>query len=111
MNKKGFTLIELLSTITIMTLIATVLTINVLNIFESKKNIAEERTNNIITTAASVYLELKENKELKESCKINGCNISINTLIKEGLLNENDVDNSKVINIYYENNEQKYTIN
>ena len=111
MNKKGFTLIELLSTITIMTLIATVLTINVLNIFESKKNIAEERTNNIITTAASVYLELKENKELKESCKINGCNISVNTLIKEGLLNENDVDNSKVINIYYENNEQKYTIN
>ena len=111
MNKKGFTLIELLSTITIMTLIATVLTINVLNIFESKKNIAEERTNNIITTAASVYLELKENKELKESCKINGCNISINTLIKEGLLNENDVDNSKVINIYYENNEQKYIIN
>ena len=111
MNKKGFTLIELLSTITIMTLIATVLTINVLNIYESKKNIAEERTNNIITTAASVYLELKENKELKESCKINGCNISINTLIKEGLLNENDVDNSKVINIYYENNEQKYTIN
>ncbi len=111
MNKKGFTLIELLSTITIMTLIATVLTINVLNIFESKKNIAEERTNNIITTAASVYLELKENKELKESCKIKGCNISINTLIKEGLLNENDVDNSKVINIYYENNEQKYTIN
>lgn len=111
MNKKGFTLIELLSTITIMTLIATVLTINVLNIFESKKNIAEERTNNIITTAASVYLELKENKALKESCKIKGCNISINTLIKEGLLNENDVDNSKVINIYYENNEQKYTIN
>ena len=111
MNKKGFTLIELLSTITIMTLIATVLTINVLNIFESKKNIAEERTNNIITTAASVYLELKENKELKESCKINGCNISVNTLIKEGLLNENDVDNSKVINIYYENNEQKYIIN
>ena len=111
MNKKGFTLIELLSTITIMTLIATVLTINVLNIFESKKNIAEERTNNIITTAASVYLELKENKELKESCKIKGCNISINTLIKEGLLNENDVDNSKVINIYYENNEQKYIIN
>ena len=111
MNKKGFTLIELLSTITIMTLIATVLTINVLNIFESKKNIAEERTNDIITTAASVYLELKENKELKESCKIKGCNISVNTLIKEGLLNENDVDNSKVINIYYENNEQKYTIN
>ena len=35
MNKKGFTLIELLSTIAIMTVIATVLTVNVLNIFEN----------------------------------------------------------------------------
>ncbi len=110
MNKKGFTLIELLSTITIMTLIATVLTINVLNIFENKKKIAEESTNNIIITAANVYLELNEQKDLKENCKINGCNIAIDTLIKEGLLNESDVDNLKVINIYYENNEQKFKI-
>lgn len=110
MNKKGFTLIELLSTITIMTLIATVLTINVLNIFENKKKIAEESTNNIIITAANVYLELNEQKNLKENCKINGCNIAIDTLIKEGLLNESDVDNLKVINIYYENNEQKFKI-
>lgn len=110
MNKKGFTLIELLSTITIMTLIATVLTINVLNIFENKKKIAEESTNNIIITAANVYLELNEQKNLKENCKINGCNIAVDTLIKEGLLNESDVDNLKVINIYYENNEQKFKI-
>ena len=110
MNKKGFTLIELLSNITIMTLIATVLTINVLNIFENKKKIAEESTNNIIITAANVYLELNEQKNLKENCKINGCNIAVDTLIKEGLLNESDVDNLKVINIYYENNEQKFKI-
>ena len=110
MNKKGFTLIELLSTITIMTLIATVLTINVLNIFENKKKIAEESTNNIIITAANVYLELNEQKNLKENCKINGCNIAVDTLIKEGLLNESDVDNLKVINIYYENKEQKFKI-
>ena len=110
MNKKGFTLIELLSTITIMTLIATVLTINVLNIFENKKKIAEESTNNIIITAANVYLELNEQKDLKENCKINWCNRAVDTLIKEGLLNESDVDNLKVINIYYENNEQKFKI-
>ena len=52
----------------------------------------------------------QKNKELKENCKLNGCNISVNTLIKEGLLNEEDVNNSKVINIYYENNEQKVKI-
>lgn len=111
MNKKGFTLIELLSTVAIMTLIATVLTINVLNIFESKKEMKEDNLKNIITTAANVYLELNENKVLKENCKINGCNISTDTLIKKGLLNEEDVDKNKIINIYYENNEQKYKIN
>lgn len=110
MNKKGFTLIELLATIAIMTLIATTITINILNIFESKKEINEDNLKNIITTAANVYLELNENKALKENCKINGCNISTDTLIKEGLLNEEDVDKNKVINIYYENNEQKYKI-
>ena len=110
MNKKGFTLIELLATIAIMTVIATVLTINVLNIFKSKEKMTEESINNIIATAANVYLELNKNEELKETCKINGCSISTDTLIKEGLLNEEDVDNSKVINIYYENNEQKYKI-
>lgn len=110
MNKKGFTLIELLSTIAIMTVIATVLTVNVLNIFESKQKITNQTKENIITTAANVYLELNKNKELKENCKLNGCNISVNTLIKEGLLNEEDVNNSKVINIYYENNEQKVKI-
>ena len=110
MNKKGFTLIELLATIAIMTVIATVLTINVLNIFESKEKMTKESMNNIITTAANVYLELNKNEELKETCKTNGCSITTDTLIKEGLLSEEDVDNSKVINIYYEDNEQKYKI-
>lgn len=110
MNKKGFTLIELLSTIAVMTVIATVLTINVLNIFESKKKMTEESINDLIATAASVYLELNENRDLKENCKQNGCSISVNTLIEEGLLSEEDVDNTKVINIYYENKEQKYSI-
>lgn len=111
MNKRGFTLIELLATIAIMTVIATILTVNILNIFESKERANEESVDNIIATAANVYLELNKNENLKESCKINGCTITVDNLIKEGLLNENDVDNRKVINIYYENQEQKYTIN
>lgn len=110
MNKQGFTLIELLSTIAIMTVIATVLTINVLKIFESKEKMTEESINNIIATAANVYLELNKNEKLKETCKINGCSITTDTLIKEGLLNEEDVDKPKVINIFYENKKQKYEI-
>lgn len=110
MNKKGFTLIELLSTITIMTVIATVLTINIMNIFAEKEKIANNTKEDIIITAANVYLELNKNEKLKESCKINGCSISTKELIKEGLLSEEDVDKGKVINIYYENKEQKYKI-
>ena len=111
MNKKGFTLIELLSTIAIMSIIATVLTINIVNIFSEKEKASEENLNHIITTAASIYIELSENKDLKETCKIKGCNISTDTLIENGLLSEEDVDRKKVINIYYENEEQKYQIN
>ena len=111
MNKKGFTLIELLSTIAIMSIIATVLTINIVNIFSEKEKASEENLNHIITTAASIYIELRENKDLKETCKIKGCNISTDTLIENGLLSEEDVDRKKVINIYYENEEQKYQIN
>lgn len=110
MNKKGFTLIELLSTITIMTVIATILTINIMNIFAEKEKIANNTKEDIIITAANVYLELNKNEKLKESCKINGCSISTKELIKEGLLSEEDVDKGKVINIYYENKEQKYKI-
>ena len=110
MNKKGFTLIELLATIAIMTVIATVLTINIMNIFEEKEKIANDTKENIITTAANVYLELNKNESLKKTCKRVGCSISSNTLIEEGLLSEEDVDKDKVINIYYENNEQKIKI-
>ncbi len=110
MNKKGFTLIELLSTLAIMSVITTFVTFNIINIFENKKKIQEESINNIIIKAADVYINLKENKQLKNICITNGCTIKIDTLIKEGLLNEEDVDNTKVINIYYENKKQKYKI-
>ena len=55
MNKKGFTLIELLSTIAIMTIIATVLTVNVLNIFDNKQKITNHTKQNIITTPRKLY--------------------------------------------------------
>ena len=74
MNKKGFTLIELLSSITIMGLIATITSINIVKIFD------------------------------------HGCTISTNTLIKSGLLKEDDVDKGTFINIYKENNQKMCTI-
>ena len=106
-DKKGFTLVELLSTITIMTLVATIASINIVKIFDNKKETEEKSTKAVIETAACVYIELDKNKRLRETCLTSGCNISTDTLIKEGLLNEKDVDKQEVIHITKENNEKK----
>ncbi len=111
MNKKGFTLIELLASITIMGLIATITSINIMKIFDSKKELTDTSKESVITTAACVYIELEKNSSLKETCLTNGCNISTTTLIEEGLLNEEDVDKERVINIYKKDNKKVCTIN
>ena len=65
-NKKGFTLIELLATITIMTIIATMASINTVKIFDEKEKSAKKREQEIIEASACVYIELNKNKDLKE---------------------------------------------
>lgn len=110
MNKRGFTLIEILSSITIMALIATIASFNFVKIFDNEQEIGENNKDNIITTAACIYIELEENKNLKNTCLKNGCEITTDTLIESGLLKEDDVNNSKIINIYKENNEKKCVI-
>ncbi len=108
MNKKGFTLIELLSTIAIMGLIATMTSVNIIEMLDDKKAKNEQNKNSIISTAACVYLELDENKELKEQCLTPaGCDLTTDPLVAKGLINEEDVDNPKVIHIYKENNTKK----
>ena len=84
MDKKGFTLIELLSTITIMTVIATMVCINISKVFDN--NDKEEENNNKII------------------------DISTDILIKEGLLDKENVNNSKIIHIEMYNNEKRCTI-
>ena len=64
MDKKGFTLIELLSTITIMTVIATMVCINIDKIFDNNKQ-DQETNNKLISDAACVYIELNKNTALK----------------------------------------------
>ncbi len=106
MNKKGFTLVELLCTITIMGFIATMVSVNIVNIFEEKEKASEISKNSIISEAACLYVDLDENKSLKENCKASSCNITTEQLIKRGLLKESDVEKLEVINITYQNNEK-----
>lgn len=110
LNNKGFTLIEILATIAIMAIIATMTTINMAKIFKDKNKITTDNKNSVIENAACVYVELKENKNLKNECKKVGCNIKAEILIKIGLLNETDVDKDQNINIYYEKNEKQCKI-
>jgi len=106
MNKKGFTLIELLSCITIMAVIATLATTNVIKIFDNKQNIADTNIENIISKAACVYIELDKNTDLKDKCLNSGCQINSETLIKEGLLNEGNINKNFIVDIYKKNNEK-----
>ncbi|MBE6154341.1 MAG: prepilin-type N-terminal cleavage/methylation domain-containing protein [Firmicutes bacterium] len=109
MNKKGFTLIELLCSITIISLITTIASINVISIFDTKKEQSIKNVNEIIETAACTYIELNKNKNLKENCLNNSCEINSDTLVKEGLLKEEDYK-EVTIKIYKDNNEKKCVI-
>ncbi len=106
MNKKGFTLIELLASISIMTLIATITSVNIIKILSEKQESTEKNKDSIIETATCVYIELKENNNLKDICLTNGCTISTKELIESGLLSEEDFPQEKYINIYEYNNEK-----
>ena len=108
-NKKGFTLIELLSTITIMTVIATMVCINISKVFDNNDK-EEENNNKIIEASACIYIELSKNEEIKNECYKNGCDISTDILIKEGLLDKENVSKAKIIHINKINNEKKCTI-
>lgn len=109
MNKKGFTLVELLSCITIMALIATLASVNIVKIFDNKENIADTNIESIVTASACVYVELDKNALLKEECLNNGCEINSEILVKAGLLND-DIDKNYIIKIYKDNNEKKCII-
>lgn len=109
MDKKGFTLIELLSTITIMTVIATMVCINISKVFDNNDK-EEENNNKIIETASCIYIELNKNEEIKNECYKNGCDISTDILIKEGLLDNENVSKTEIIHIEMYNNEKRCTI-
>lgn len=110
MNKKGFTLIEVLAVITLIGIIATMLSANIINYLDESDKYEKETLNNIYVTAAEVYLNKKENKEFKEECKKNGCTITSDTLLKKELLEIEDVKNPKIILINYKNKNFIYEV-
>lgn len=111
MNKKGFTLIEILATVTIIGIISTIVSINIFKIIETKNIENTKDKEKIITEAACLYIELNENKHLKNQCLTSsGCEISTNTLIAKGLLDETEIDEQQIIKITKTDNEKKCQI-
>lgn len=110
MNKKGFTLIELMAVIVILSFVATITLVNIIKIFNKKEEQNIATKNNIITTAACLYIELDNQKTLKETCMNIGCEISTSTLISAGILDSKDVDDEIIVKISKVNNEKKCTI-
>ena len=102
MNKKGFTLIEILGVVIIITAIALLVVPNVVNRFSNKKNDIDKVNEELIISAAKLYVSehvLEYPKEDSASYCIN-----INDLVDSGYLNE------KVININNHNMINEYSV-
>jgi prepilin-type N-terminal cleavage/methylation domain-containing protein len=101
MNNKGFTLVELMVTLVLIGLMSTIILVNVVGL-QSK---TEDQSYNAfvakIEAAASAYIDEQQNTYLREACfnVKDGCNISLKTLIEEGLIDadlKDPQDNSHV---------------
>ncbi len=88
MNKKGFTLIELLIVISLIALMAILIIINMTGILSEQKGMSYKTIQNQITSAAKTYIDKQANHELRDEYKNNpnGGIVTLETLIKEGLI-------------------------
>lgn len=82
MNKKGFTLIELIVTIALIGFVGIVLSINVVKIVNDTNKDNEEQAIKLVEEAACAYAVLSTS-----NCEA-GCTVSGQTLINEGLIDE-----------------------
>lgn len=108
MNKKGFTLIELIVTIALIGFVGIVLSINVIKIVNDQNKKNEEQAKMLVEEAACAYAVLSTSH-----CE-SGCIVSGQTLINEGLIDEeiNGVTISLYsVNVSYINGERVCTAN
>lgn len=113
MNKKGFTLVELLAVIAILGMLIAMVTPNLMDMFDEKKDTLYENTISEIERVASIYLT--DNPDIYSDISKNGyVNISINTLCNEKYLTcpvKNQKDNSDIdgyVKVTFEDNNYVY---
>ncbi len=108
MNKKGFTLIELLGVIVILASIVLIAIPSISSSLEKNKNNINDKKKEQLISAAETYMNIKK-------CDYNiTCNISLNTLINEDIIYENEMKDSNNnlfdIHIKYDKTTKKFTI-
>lgn len=91
-NKNGFTLIELIATIVLITLSSTIIVINLQGSSSKEdKSLSEKNDQKITDAACNAIDSLNANNiigKTRSECKnaTNGCNVTLEMLIKSGLI-------------------------
>ena len=90
MKKNGFTLIEMIAVILLITLLATTIIVNMTGIKSNQDESSATRFKMIIESAACTYVDMNENitNGKRDNCKVSGCNIALNELITQGLVED-----------------------
>ena len=107
MNKKGFTLVELMATIGLLAIMSLVIGVNITSILKSTKQNEEDFNKEQIEKAACVYYSSEELKENLSGPK----EITVEDLIKSGLLDETYKNENGKITITFNDNEKKCSYN
>lgn len=105
MNKKGFTLVELMATIGLLAIMSLVIGVNITSILKSTKQNEEEFNKEQIEKAACVYYSSDSSEGLNKN------NITVEDLIKSGLLDETYKNENGKITITFNDNEKKCSYN
>lgn len=91
-NKKGFTLVELIATILLITLSSTVIVLNLQGSTSKEDNSLSAKNDNQIVEAACNLIDSLNAFDIagitRDECKnsVDGCNITLQTLIANGLI-------------------------
>jgi prepilin-type N-terminal cleavage/methylation domain-containing protein len=88
MNNKGFTLVELIVTLILISLMTTLVLVNMVGLQSKEDDQSYALFKSKIETAGCAYIDEQNNNLIREVCVYanNGCNVSLQTLINEGLV-------------------------
>jgi prepilin-type N-terminal cleavage/methylation domain-containing protein len=87
MKKNGFTLVELIATIALMSLLATVILINMVGIKDNQDTDKATKFEKDVEEAACTYIDSTSQVTFRESCKNgqNGCSVFLATLTSDNV--------------------------